>query len=86
MRSWCVKLGGCLLVTVLLGCRTLNPDLKPPKQPEVLASPPAEARYDSPLMPREAYANTYNPLQKSAPAQPGMPGRGGMGPSMARGN
>src|SRR5438552_3747474 len=37
----------CLIV---LGCKTAEPDLRPPKQPEKLVVPPdTEARYSQPL-------------------------------------
>jgi hypothetical protein len=60
------------------GCRTLPPDVKPPKQPEVLNVPPAEARYDTSVYPKEAFATPD--LFKKKDDNQIMPARGpGMG-------
>jgi hypothetical protein len=85
MRTWWARLGWWSLIAGVIGCRTLGPELKPPKQPEILATPPVgDARYDSPMLPKEAYANTYDPTKKAI-GQGGLP-KGGMGsPNMARG-
>ena len=78
---------GCVLAT-LAGCTPVAPkffrrhvDLEPPKQPEVLATPPlADRRYDSPNYPKEAF-NTYDPLRRRDMENAIMPTRGmGMGP------
>ncbi len=58
------------------GCRTSAPELKPGKQAEVLVCPPAgDHRYDSPIYPKEAFNEKYDP-RKSLDAF------GGPGPKM----
>jgi hypothetical protein len=42
-----------LFLAFSVGCRTSRPNLEPPKQPEALTSPPAEARYNAPGFPKE---------------------------------
>ena len=51
------------MAAILVGCRTPQPDLKPAKQPEVLHSPPQEARFNDPSMPKEAF-NRDNPNKR----------------------
>lgn len=58
MRFPWVVVGGVIIVVAELGgCRHLPPELKPPKQPEVIANPPSEARYDNSIYPKEAFAS-----------------------------
>jgi hypothetical protein len=83
---------GCvfLTVTLLAGCKTSTPQLKPPSTPETLASPPVgDSRYDFANYPKEALAfNTNNDQRKigngGGPTGPsfGGPGGGGMGGGM----
>ena len=85
----------CWLAAIVLfamGCRTMPPDLKPPKQGEVLRAPPlADARYDTPSMPKEAFNDRE--LARKTPDNtailptrgPGPMGVGGMGPGAGRG-
>ena len=53
------KWGKCgilaLMLGIIVGCRTPQPDLKPVETPETLNKPPQEARYNSPGMPKEAF-------------------------------
>src|SRR5438093_1550948 len=85
MRSTWV--GGCglgMILALAAGCRTMPPELKPPKQPEVLAVPPSEARYNTSIYPKEAFATPD--LFKQKEANPIMPTRGmggqGLNPAM----
>jgi hypothetical protein len=77
MRGW--VLIGCV---ILAGCRGSIPDLKPPKTAECLVEPPqGDRRYDYPIYPKEAMANT-NDRKKDTGMQgpPNMPMGGGMMP------
>lgn len=53
------KWGKCgvlgLLLGIVVGCRTPQPNLKPVETPETLNTPPQEARFNSPGMPKEAF-------------------------------
>ncbi|GEM_PF-5023734 len=53
------KWGKCgflaLLLGIIVGCRTTQPNLKPVETPETLNKPPQEARFNSPGMPKEAF-------------------------------
>ena len=88
MRAVLFKLG-CLgiLGLALIGCRTMEPELKPADEPEVLRTPPEDPRYNSPKYPREAFNDSYDPLKKlTAPTnQQGMPSRGFGGPGAGPG-
>jgi len=74
------RLIGLWLLLAALGCRTMPPELKPPPEAEVLNVPPQEARFETSIYPREAFANArYDPTKKSDNAV--MPAKGmGMGP------
>jgi hypothetical protein len=73
------------IACLVLGCRTMPPELEPPKQPERLSPPPSETRYDTSTYPKEAFNNRdlfrrrdLEPDQKILPTRmgPGMnPGR-----------
>jgi hypothetical protein len=78
-----------LLVLLVIGCKT-QPDLKPPKQPEVFNPPPASANLAS--YPKQAFANPNDPAKRmgldpgratmpssTMPANFGGSGMGGMG-------
>jgi hypothetical protein len=81
MRSmWVAVFGLGIMIAVTAGCRTVPPELKPPKQPEVLSEPPAEARYNTSIYPKEAF-NTPD-LFKKKDDNGIMPARGGSGSSM----
>jgi hypothetical protein len=80
------KWGSCVLLVgslaLLVGCRTTQPDLKPPKTEEQLVSPPPDARYATSVYPNQAYdqdKTKLTSLDGKGPNGMGM-GRGGMGP------
>lgn len=80
------KLGAvALLFALVMGCRTIPPDVKPPETPETLTSPPAEARYNAPGMPKQAFnrddpSKRYRDLSNNAimPAGGSFGGPAGM--------
>ena len=77
MRRIWVHFGAvCVLLGLLIGCKSSTPELKPPTQPEEFNAPPAEARFNSPNYPKEALArdDVTKKLRDS-----GMP-KGGFGP------
>ena len=87
------KWRSCIFLAVFLaltaGCRTPQPDLKPPKAPEKLVAPSDEAKYDTPGYPKAAYDAPTDPSKQamdpktmgsgrsamSAGAPGGLPGR-----------
>ena len=75
---WLASLG--LLAALGVGCRTTQPDLKPPKQPEVFNAPPTNFSNN---YPKQAF-NNDDPAKRFGldPAGPGgvMPAKG-MSPS-----
>ena len=80
-RTGLVLICGVLLVTVTLGCRTREPNLKPAPQRDVLVVPPSgDPRYDTPNMPNEAKKNRTDPFQQPLGGPKGPPS-GGFGPS-----
>jgi hypothetical protein len=80
---------GCALLLVVIGCKSTQPDLRPPKQPDVLYKPPDEARYNSPAYPKQALAQSDDPTKKWNPSGAGggsaMPSRGMGGGGMGGG-
>jgi hypothetical protein len=52
-----------LLFGLVVGCRTMPPDVKPPETQEALTEPPAEARYNAPGMPKQAF-NRDDPTKR----------------------
>jgi len=69
------------LLGLLVGCRTVPPNVKPDEAPEVLTKPPMEARYNSSGMPKEAFkrddpSQRYRDLLNDNPV---MPARGSFG-------
>jgi hypothetical protein len=83
--AW-AKIAGTGLVLLAFGCRTPQPNLKPPATPEALNTPPQERRFNASDYPKEAF-NDRNPLRKLDVDQPvvpvrgpGMPGQPGMMP------
>src|SRR5690348_4973181 len=57
MRSmWFGVMGLTGILALAAGCRTMPPEVKPPKQPEVLCAPPFEPRYNNSIYPKEAFA------------------------------
>lgn len=50
------------------GCRTPKPDLKPPKEAEVLNMPTAESRFDNPEYPKQAM-NSQDPTKRILDSQ-----------------
>ena len=56
---WLAQIG--LLATIVItGCRTTQPDLKPPKQPEVFSGPPANFNNN---YPKQAF-NSDDPAKR----------------------
>ena len=53
-----------LLAVVAIGCRTAQPDLKPPPRPEVLTVPPTEARFGKSEYPDIAYRDFQGQYRK----------------------
>lgn len=51
------------LLALAAGCRTPQPNLKPPPSPDVLSMPPSEKRYDTAMMPKEAFEKD-SPLKR----------------------
>jgi hypothetical protein len=78
-----VFFGLMVLGSLIVGCRTAQPELRPPKQPEVANVPPlTDARYDTATYPKEAFNNQdifrRRDLTNQDPSV--MPTRGMMGP------
>ena len=44
-----------LLLGIIVGCRTPQPNVKPVETPETLNVPPQESRFNSPGLPKEAF-------------------------------
>lgn len=84
-RNWARTLGLAILVAaVALGCRSQQPNLKPPPAREVLTSPPSEARFNTSVYPKQAMQQDNNLLKKirEGETSPIMPAKGGgLGPS-----
>jgi hypothetical protein len=89
IRTWaCVGWLTALLALTALGCRTQPPNTKPPPSPEVLTSPPQEARFNTSVYPKQAFQENDILKKKilEGEASPIMPARGmGMTPSMGPG-
>ncbi len=77
-----------MLLFLAVGCRTAQPNLKPDKQPEVLNTPPQEARFNTSTYPKMAFEDSSpknNPALNKDGVMPtrgsmgGMPGAGGGG-------
>jgi hypothetical protein len=76
----------CGALVVMLGCRTAQPDLKPPVAKEVLNKPPDEARFNSAAYPKQAMVSDGDPTKKWDPSAAGaMPTRGMGGGGMGGG-
>ncbi len=71
--SWITSLG-MLLMLLVVGCKTTQPDLKPPKQPEVFNTPSDTANLTS--YPKQAFATSTDPTVTvgGLPPQRGMQG------------
>jgi hypothetical protein len=87
-ESMTAKWGSCIFLAVLLalmaGCRTPQPNLKPDKTPEKLVAPPeGEARYETPGYPKQAFDAPTDPTKQTIDAKNAGSGRnmsaGGMG-------
>jgi hypothetical protein len=74
---WTTLTTGVLLLFV--GCKTSQPDLKPPPEPEVLNRPPDEARFNSPAYPKQALVNNNDPTKKWNSGAAGTMNPRGMG-------
>lgn len=73
-----------LLLVLVVGCRATQPDLQPPKEAEVLVTPPSEARYNNPTYPSAAFRDRNRTLKGKLddtlnPALIGAGPRGGNG-------
>ena len=77
--AWICNAAAGLMLCVLVGCRTQPPNLKPPDGREELTPPPAEARFNYPSYPKEAF-NNRDPLKKLSPSQEIMQTKGPSGP------
>jgi hypothetical protein len=85
------KWGMCAILviglTLTVGCRTRQPELKPEKTAEKLVDPPTGGRYDTTGLPKQAFDKLDDPMKSAfdAKATPGVSGRsasgGGMGGS-----
>ena len=84
MRGTWAKMATMGLMLLALGCRTPQPNLKPPIAPEALNTPPTENRYNTSTYPKEAFNNRdplkkFNTDQEITPVRgPGMAGTGGV--------
>jgi len=80
-RAGCQLVFCVLIIGLLAGCRTPQPVLKPPPQPEILTKPPAEARFQSSQFPDVAFRDMNSQFRK--PLDSGgsgiIPARGNMG-------
>ena len=73
-----------LMLGVVVGCRTAHPNLKPIETPETLNTPPQEARFNNPGMPKEAFNRDESKRWRDLNVDNAvMPARGGSfgGPS-----
>jgi hypothetical protein len=73
----------CLLgfLTLAMGCRTPQPNLKPPNSPEVLTVPPNEAKYATSQYPEKAYDRPDINRTSLDQALSNGSGKNGMGPN-----
>jgi hypothetical protein len=80
---WCKTPLACLalLFVLVLGCRTPQPNLKPPKEKETLNVPPDTAHYNDPAWPEKVVArdDTQKPKNNDPMGAMGAKGPGGMG-------
>jgi hypothetical protein len=64
-----------LLFALVIGCRTPQPKLTPPKQPDQLNVPPDDPRYQTSAWPAKIMERDENKKTKSDDAFAGMPGK-----------
>jgi len=77
MRAGAAICGLMILTCLVVGCRTAQPNLKPPQQPEVGSVPPlSDARYDTPNYPKEAFNNQDLRRRDPGSDSPIIPTRG----------
>jgi hypothetical protein len=62
MAATWARIAGMGLLLLAVGCKTPQPDLRPPKMAEALNAPPAERRFDVASYPKEAF-NNRDPLK-----------------------
>ena len=76
----CIFLIGLLVLAV--GCRSTQPTLKPPEEPQRLVLPPSEARYNSSEYPKQALSTPEDPTKRLTfdPKGAGGMGRNSMMP------
>lgn len=77
------KWGMCVFLVISLvmvgGCRTTQPELKPPQSAEVMRDPPREDRFDTPGYPKAAYEKMSDPAIRMMDTKNGVaPTRGSM--------
>jgi hypothetical protein len=71
------------MVLALAGCTSTQPDLKPPKQPEQLAVPPDDPRYNNYTQyPKDTLNTDLNKKPDAGPLSPSGGKMGGMTPGM----
>lgn len=80
---WLGRVGALgAMMLLALGCRTPQPNLKPPPEREVMNPPPSETRFNTASYPKEAMKQDDPIKLKAASANApggGMPGAGGGG-------
>ena len=86
-RAGSLFIWGVLFVVPSAGCKTYQPDLKPPPAPEVLTVPPKEARFNQSQYPDMAFRDLNSKFARPldgggimpARASTTAPGMSGMG-------
>jgi hypothetical protein len=80
-RAGCQFVVCLFIVAIIAGCRTPQPVLKPPPQPEILSKPPTETRFQSSQFPDMAFRDMNSQFRKPLDSGGGgiIPARGNMG-------
>ena len=63
-RAGCQFVFCLFIVAIIAGCRTPQPVLKPPPQPEILSKPPSETRFQSSQFPDMAFRDMNSKFAK----------------------
>lgn len=74
-----------LVLGLSAGCRTRQPDLKPPVEEEKLVAPPDLAKYSTPTYPDQAFDKPVDPTKQLDAKLPGNGPRGGGAGGMTSG-
>lgn len=76
MRWLCLQFVCLGMLTILLGCRTTPPTVKPPKEPESFTLPPNnDPRFHQPIQyPKDALNRDPSESRRTFPGQPGPNG------------